>query len=128
MKKITTLVSLTIAVLAGTAHAEVKLADNSKLLGKWLVTAEAAALDKEKKALNVSWEFKKDGILATRGEDTLGRTKELNIDVKYAVENGGIKKQTSPGREKYEQCTVVELNDKDMILKCQYLYYFLTKK
>lgn len=129
MKKITiAALSFALAMLAGTAHADVKLADASKILGKWSLTAESAALDKEKKALNVSWEFKSDGTLATQGEDTLGRTKELNIDLKYSVENGVIKKQASPGREKYEDCAVVEMGDHDMILKCKYLYFFLTKK
>lgn len=129
MKKITiTSLSLMMALLAGSAQAEVKLNDASKILGKWSLTAEAAGIDKEKKALNVSWEFKSDGTLATKGEDTLGRTKEMDIDLKYSIENGVIKKQASPGRDKYEECAVVEMGERDMILKCKYLYFFLTKK
>lgn len=129
MKTITTLASLFVAFVAFTANAEeIKLQDNSKILGKWKVTAEAAGLDKEKKALNVSWEFQANGTLMTVGEDSLGRTKEMDIPIKYTVENGVIKKQTSPGREKYEDCAVVEMDAKDMVLKCKYLYFFLTRK
>lgn len=128
MKTITTALSLFATLVALSAQAEVKLQDNSKILGKWTVTAEAAGLDKNKKALNVTWDFQKDGTLMTIGEDTLGRTKEMDIPIKYMVENGVIKKQQSPGREKYEDCSVVEMSDKDMILKCKYLYFFMTRK
>ena len=128
MRTITTLLSLIAALASFSANAEVKLEDNSKILGKWQVTAEAAALDKEKKALNATWEFQKDGTLKTIAEDTRGRTKAMDIAIKYEVVDGMIKKQTSPGREKYEECAVVEMNDKDMILKCKYLYFFLTRK
>ncbi|AEF98808.1 hypothetical protein [Methylomonas methanica] len=128
MKTITTFLSLCAALVAFSANAEIKLEDNSKILGKWQVTAEAAALDKEKKALNVTWDFQKDGTLMTIGEDVGGRTKQMDIPIKYSVVDGVIKKQSAPGREKYEDCRVVELSGKDMILKCKYLYFFLTRK
>lgn len=129
MRTITTFLSLFAALAALSAHAEtIKLEDNSKILGKWLVTAEAPALDKQKKALNVTWDFQSNGTLMTIGEDTLGRTKEMDIPIKYSIENGVIKKQASPGREKYEDCAVVELSGRDMILHCKYLYFFLTRK
>jgi hypothetical protein len=51
----------------------------------------------------------------------------MKIAIKYSVENGEIKKQTTPGREKYESCKVVEKEGSKMILKCTYLYFFLTK-
>lgn len=128
MKIIKTLLASLVALAAVSVNAEVKLADNSKILGKWLVNAESPGLDKEKKALNVSWEFLNNGTLKTSGEDTLGRTSTMDIDIKYSVENGVIHKQISPGREKYEDCTVVDMNDKDMTLKCKYLYFFLSRK
>lgn len=128
MKTIKTLLSLCAVLVAFSANAEIKLDDNSKILGKWKVTHEAAALDKEKKALNVSWEFKNDGTLMAVGTDAGGRTKEMDIAVKYSVVDGVIRKQASPGREKYEDCHVVEMEGKDMILKCKYLYFFLTRQ
>jgi hypothetical protein len=109
------------------AHADIKLEDNSKILGKWKVNSEALGLDKEKKALHVSWDFKSNGTLMTVGEDSLGRTNEMDISIKYSVENGVIKKQISPGREKFEDCVVVEMSGKDMVLKCRSLYFFLSR-
>lgn len=128
MKRITTtLVSALFALAAFNVQADVALADNSKILGKWKVTAEALGLDKQKKMLSVRWDFQPNGILKTIGEDTLGRTSEMDIDVKYSVENGMIRKQVSPGREKYEDCTVVELQGNAMILKCKGLYLFMNR-
>jgi hypothetical protein len=128
MKTITTFLSLCAALVAFSANAEIKLEDNSKLLGKWQVTAEALALDREKKKLQVTWEFQKDGTLITTGEDARSGIGEMNISIKYSVVDGVIKKQTMPGREKYEDCHVLELEGKDMVLKCKYLYFFLTRK
>ncbi len=127
MKSIITILSLFVALVSFSAQADIKLQDNSKILGKWKVTAEAAALDKEKKTLHVSWDFQSNGTLMTIGEDSLGRTKQMDIPIKYSVEDGVIKKQSSPGREKYESCAVVDMTGKDMVLKCQYLYFFLTR-
>jgi uncharacterized protein (TIGR03066 family) len=128
MKIIITTLSLIATLAAFSAQADVKLQDNSKILGKWKISAEALGIDKEKKALNVSWEFQNNGTLITTGEDTLGRTNEMVIPIKYSIENGNIKKQSAPGREKYEECTVIELSDKDMILKCKGIYSFMTRK
>jgi len=127
MKTITIFASLFAALITFSANAEVKLEDNSKILGKWRVTHEALALDREKKTLHVTWEFQKDGTLVTTGEDARSGIGEMNIPIKYSVVDGVIKKQTSPGREKYEDCAVVELSDKDMTLKCKFLYFFMTR-
>ncbi|MDD4914600.1 MAG: hypothetical protein PHW13_06140 [Methylococcales bacterium] len=128
MKTIITALSLFAALVAFSANADVKLQDNSKILGKWRVNAESLGLDREKKALNISWEFQNNGTLITTGEDTLGRTSEMVIPIKYSVENGVIRKQSSPGREKYEDCTVIELSGSDMVLKCKGIYTFMTRK
>jgi len=109
------------------AHADVVLKDESEILGKWKVTAEAAKLDGEKKAVIVEWDFKNGGVLETIATDAGGRTNEMHIPIRYSVEDGLIKKQVSPGREKFENCKVVEKNGSEMILKCQFLYFFLTK-
>jgi hypothetical protein len=109
------------------ANADVVLKDASEILGKWKVTAEAAKLDGEKKQVIVQWEFQNDGNLMSTATDAGGRTLEMRIPIKYRVEDGVIKKQASPGREKYEDCKVVERTGPDMILKCTFLYYFLTK-
>jgi len=128
MKTIITILSVLALLTAFSANAEVKLEDNSKILGKWKVNAESLGLDKEKKSLNVSWDFQSNGTLMTIGEDTLGRTSEMDIAIKYRVEDGVIKKQTSPGREKYEDCVVLELSNSNMILKCKGIYFFMARK
>lgn len=128
MKTITTLLSLCAAFIAFSANAEVKLQDNSKILGKWQVTHEALALDREKKPLQVTWEFQKDGTLMTTGEDARSGIGEMNIPIKYSVADGVIKKQITPGREKYEDCAVVEMEGNGMTLKCKFLYLFMTRK
>ena len=102
---------------------------HSQILGKWSVDAEALGLDKKKRALQVTWEFLKDGTLKTVGEDRSGRIGDkMDIDIKYSVEDGLIRKQITPGREKYEDCSVLELSDKAMTLKCKFLYLFLSRK
>ena len=121
------ILSLAALFFAFSANAEVALKDSSDILGKWNLYAEAAKLDGEQKAVKIEWEFKADGVLQTTSTDSVGRTKEMKIAIKYFVENGEIKKQTTPGREKYESCKVVEKEGSKMILKCMYLYFFLTK-
>lgn len=116
------------AMLVGVpVQADVALKDSSEILGKWDVYAEAAKIDGEKKKIQVEWDFEPNGTLQTTSTDSVGRTKEMKIAIKYFVENGEIKKQTTPGREKYESCKVVEKVSDKMALKCTYLYYFLTK-
>lgn len=113
---------------AFTVRAEVKLKDSSEILGNWKLYAEAARLEGEKKEVNVQWEFKKDGTLYIKATDSFGRTKAFEVSLKYSVEDGMIKKQSTPGREKYESCRVIEKSDTDMVLKCTYLFFFLTKQ
>ncbi len=130
MKKINVLLStlFAISVLATTAQAEVKLEDNSKIIGKWHVYAAAPALHKEKRAQDAVWEFKKDGAMIVRGKDVVsGRTGMMDIKLKYSIEDGKLKRQTAPGRQKFEFCSFYELTDSEMTLKCTYQYYFLKK-
>ena len=109
-------------------NADVSLKDNSEIVGKWTLTAESLKIDGEKKSVTSAWEFKNDGTLISIATDSLGCTKEMTVAVKYLVEDGLIKKQVSPGREKYESCSVVQKEASDMILRCTNLFLFLTKK
>jgi len=127
MKKYVRILPLAALFFAFSANAEVALQSNSEILGKWKLYAEAMKLDGEKKAVTVEWDFKADGALLTTATDSVGRTKEMKIAIKYFVEDGEIKKQTKPGQEKYESCKVVDKDSSKMTLKCQFLYYFLTK-
>lgn len=123
------LVMLPIAAIffALSANADVALKDNSEILGKWKLYAESAKLDGEQKKVIVEWDFQDGGVLMTRATDAGGRTKEMLIPIQYRVEDGVIKKQVSPGREKFEDCKVVEKKGSEMILKCPFLFFFLTK-
>ncbi len=120
--------SLVTLLFASMAHADVSLQDSSEILGHWTVTAESLKLDGEKKLIKSVWEFKNDGTLVSISTDSLGRTKEMTVAVKYSVEDGVIKKQLSPGREKYESCSVAKREGSEMVLKCTNLFLFLTKK
>jgi hypothetical protein len=121
------LLPLAAMFFALSAQADVVLKDSSEILGRWKLTAESAKLDGEKKKVIVEWEFKEGGVLETIATDAGGRTNEMHIPIQYKVEDGLIKKQVSPGREKFEDCKVVEKNGSEMILKCTFLYFFLTK-
>jgi hypothetical protein len=127
IKKYIKILPFTALLLAFSVHADVALKDNSEILGKWNLYAESSKLDGEKKAVKIEWDFKADGILHTTATDSVGRTKEMKIAIKYAVENGEIKKQTKLGQEKYESCKVVKKEGSDMIIKCPFLFYFLAK-
>ncbi|MGR9116985.1 MAG: hypothetical protein ACU85E_14570 [Gammaproteobacteria bacterium] len=128
--KITNKISVVLAAVffAFTVKAEVALKDSSEIIGSWNLYAEAAKLDGEKKEVNVQWDFQKGGVLHTKAIDSFGRTKAFEVSLKYLVEDGVIKKQSTPGREKYESCRVIEKSGSDMVLKCTYLFFFLTKK
>jgi hypothetical protein len=127
MKKYIEILLLATSFFTLSANADFVLKDSSEILGKWNLYAEAAKLEGEKKAVTIEWDFQENGVLQTKATDTRGRTKEMNIAVKYSVADGVIKKQSSPGREKYESCKVVEKSGPNMTLKCAYLFYFLTK-
>jgi hypothetical protein len=127
MKIYVKILPLAVLFFTFSANAEVALKDNSEILGRWNLYAEATKLDGEQKPVKIEWEFKKDGVLQTTATDPRGRTKEMKIAIKYSIENGDIKKQTTPGREKYESCKVVEKDSSKMTLKCTYLYFFLKR-
>lgn len=128
MKKIT-LLAVVSMLFSITAHAEktIKLEDNSAILGKWSLYAETAALHKGKKMVQNEWNFRDNGTLTSTAFDPRLDGKKA-VDVQYSVENGVIKKQIQPGRDKYEACKVVKLEGDDMILHCRFLYYLLKRK
>ena len=130
MKKTIKLLSLAAILLAPSAYAAEKfitLEDNKPLLGKWNIHHEAAALHKEKVAINNDWSFAKDGTITAISRDRRMGS-DQGIKIKYSIVDGVIRKQFVPGREKYEDCKVVKLEGKEMILHCKFNYFFMTKK
>ncbi|MEF3077267.1 hypothetical protein V2P20_19730 [Methylobacter sp. Wu1] len=128
MKKYVKMLPLVAIFFTLSANADVQLKNKSEILGKWDLYAEAIKLNGEKKKITVEWDFKEDGTLETTATDSVGRTPEFKANLKYFVEDGVLKKQSTPGREKYESCKVVEKDNSNMVLKCTYLFFFLTKK
>lgn len=128
MKKYVKMLPLAAIFFTLSANADVQLKDKSEILGKWNLYAEAIKLEGEKKTITVEWDFKDDGTLETTATDSVGRTPEFKVNLRYAVEDGLLKKQLTPGREKYESCRVIEKDNSKMVLKCTYLFFFLTKK
>lgn len=114
-------------LLSVSASADVKLEDNSLIKGKWTLYAEAIDRHKEQVGLSGIWDFRDNGVLNTVTSDRYGRTKNLEIDLNYKVENGVIKKQKTPGRSKMEACKAVELDDEKMILKCTFVHLFFKR-
>ena len=128
MKKTIKLFLLATAFTAFNVNAEetIKLEDNSKILGKWDMILETPALHKKGKKVENSWEFRNNGVLAAISRDPrLDAKKE--VKVKYSIEDGAIKKQLQPGREKYESCKVIKLDKKDMTLHCKFNYYIFKR-
>jgi len=127
MKLIQTLLAGTVLLGASVAQADVKLEDNSLIKGKWNLYAEAIARDKEQVELSGTWDFQDNGVLNTITSDRYGRTKNLEIDLQYRVENGVLKKQKTVGRSKMESCKAVELDEHKMILKCTFVHLFFKR-
>ncbi len=131
MKKIAKILVFSSILISSLANAEefIRLEDNSKILGSWLVTAEAAALHKEKKETNNVWTFGNDGFMSAKSHDRRFSSRNGNaIKVTYEVADGVIRKQFQPGRSKTEDCKVVKLKGREMILHCAFNYFFLTKQ
>ena len=129
MKIIIKLLTLTVLLFTSSAYAEktIKLEDNSAILGEWKLYAETPQLHLEKKMVQNEWNFRDNGILTSTAYDPRLDGKKA-VDVKYSIEDGVIKKQIQPGRDKVENCKVIKLEGDDMTLHCKYLYYLLKRK
>lgn len=115
-------------LLAFSANAEeiIRLENNKPILGKWIMYAETAALHKDKKQVHNEWTFGNDGKLAVISRDPrLDAPKLIKVD--YSIEDGVIKKQFQPGRNKFESCKLVKLEKTEMILHCKFNYYLFRK-
>ncbi|KAF3982206.1 MAG: hypothetical protein HFP78_02900 [Methylococcales symbiont of Hymedesmia sp. n. MRB-2018] len=129
MKTSIKILSIACILLASSAYAAEKfivLEDNKPILGKWNIHHEAAALHKEKVPINNDWTFGKDGMITAISRDRRMGS-DQGIKIKYSIADGVIKKQFTPGREKYEDCKVVKLEGREMILHCKFNYFFMTR-
>jgi hypothetical protein len=117
-------------LLSFSAAAEVQLT-KAELLGTWQIDKESNSSDGSKaRSSNTTWTFKEDGTIEglTHESDAHARVENLRAVLNYSIENGKVVKQAAPGRSKMETCEAVEKEGNNMVLKCQTVYFFMTKK
>lgn len=101
------------------------------LLGTWQIDKESVQSDGSKsRNLNSTWTFKNDGTMEgiSQDSDAHARADTLRATLNYSMEDGKLVKQAAPGRSKMETCTAIEKESNKMVLHCQSLYFFMTKK
>ena len=101
------------------------------LLGTWQIDKESVQSDGSKsRSLNSTWTFKTDGTMEGISQDTdaHARAETLRASLNYSIEDGKLIKQAAPGRSKMETCVAVEKEGSKMVLHCQSLYFFMSKK
>ena len=101
------------------------------LLGVWQIDKESVQSDGSKsRSLNSTWTFKSDGTIEgiSQDSDAHARTETIRATLNYSLEDGKLVKQAAPGRSKMETCAAVEKEGNKMVLHCQSLYFYMTKK
>ena len=119
---------LLLASFISLADVPLKQAD---LLGTWQIDKESLQNDGSKsRSLNSTWTFKNDGTIegVSQESDAHARVDMLRATLNYSIEEGKLLKQAAPGRSKMETCLAIEKENNKMVLKCQTLYFFMTKK
>ncbi|MCQ8104651.1 hypothetical protein NP590_11085 [Methylomonas sp. SURF-2] len=128
--RIQTLPVLALLVLSFAATAEVALTQ-ADVLGTWQIDKESANRDgSNARTSNTTWNIKPDGTLEgiTKDSDAHARLDSLKAVLNYSIQDGKLVKQAAPGRSKMETCEAVEKSGNQMVLKCQTVYYFMSKK
>jgi hypothetical protein len=100
------------------------------ILGTWKIDKESLQSDGSKsRSLNSTWTFKNDGTMEgiSQDSDAHARAETLRATLNYSIEDGKVVKQAAPGRSKMETCAAVEKDSNKMVLKCQSLYFFMSK-
>jgi len=126
----TTLALLFMTVAGTAASAEIKLTQED-LLGAWQIDSEAITLEgRGKKELNSVWTFRNDGTMEGFSSDTNAhaRISEMRSTLNYSIENGLLRKQIAPGRSRTEDCKAVKKELPHLVLECNQIYFFMTKK
>lgn len=121
---------LALMLLSFSAAAEVKLTQ-ADLLGTWRIDKESANSDgSNARSSNTTWNIKQDGTIEglTHESDSHARVDNLRAVLNYSIQDGKLVKQAAPGRSKMETCEAIEKNGNQMVLKCQTVYFFMTKK
>ena len=122
---VTTLLLLPLSCLADVALTK------ADLLGAWQIDKESTRSDGgDARGLKTQWTFKEDGTLEGISEESEAhaRINQLRAVLNYSVENGKLIKQAAAGRSKMETCSAISKENDKMVLKCQSIYFFMTKK
>lgn len=122
------LFALIFASFSAVAGVQLTQAD---LLGTWQIDKESSNSDGSKaRSTNTTWNIKNDGTIegVTQDSDSHARVESTRAVLNYSIEGGKLVKQAAPGRSKMETCEAVEKNGNQMVLKCQTVYFFMTKK
>ena len=128
--RITNLFTSVLLLFSASAFADVPL-DQSDILGTWQIDKESLQSDGSKsRSLNSTWTFKSDGTIEgiSQESDAHARVESLRATLNYSLEDGKLLKQAAPGRSKIETCVAIEKENNRMVLKCQAIYFFMTKK
>jgi hypothetical protein len=128
--RITNLFTAVLLLVSASAFADVPL-DQSDILGTWQIDKESLQSDGSKsRSLNSTWTFKSDGTIEgiSQESDAHARVESLRATLNYSLEDGKLLKQAAPGRSKIETCVAIEKENNRMVLKCQAIYFFMTKK
>ncbi len=128
--RITNLFTAVLLLVSASAFADVPL-DQSDILGTWQIDKESLQSDGSKsRSLNSTWTFKSDGTIEgiSQESDAHARVESLRAILNYSLEDGKLLKQAAPGRSKIETCVAIEKENNRMVLKCQAIYFFMTKK
>jgi hypothetical protein len=110
--------------------AEVPLTQ-ADLVGTWQIEKESTNKDgSQGRTTNTIWNVKNDGTIEgiTQDSDAHARVNSTKAVLNYSIENGKLIKQAAPGRSKMETCEAIEKNGNQMVLKCQTVYFFMSKK
>lgn len=127
------IIIITSLIIPLTVNAETTLNQND-ILGKWNVNWEANNSRGEGANLGsdieTTWAFSADGSMMSSSVDydPNARVQNFSATLKYRVENGKLIKQVAPGRSTEDSCSTVEKSGPDLLLKCRFRYYSLTKK
>jgi hypothetical protein len=124
------LIVCTLLLFSVSALAEVSLTQ-ADILGTWQIDKESQRSDgSNSRSMDSTWTFKNDGTIegVSKDSDVHSRAETLRATLNYSVEDGKLVKQAAPGRSKMETCTAVERANDKMVLKCEFIYFFMTKK
>lgn len=128
--RINNLPAFALLLVSFSATADVAL-NKADLLGTWQIDKESFSRDgSNARGLNTTWTFRDDGTMegVSQESDVHARVDQLRGVLNYSVEAGKLNKQAAPGRSKMETCVAVEKEGNKMLLKCQSVFFFMTKK